>query len=138
MVRFILTAIALTLLPTLALCDITYFSYAFAKQYAETIPRKALEKSPSWNGESENPPLSARKAIKLANEVKDTVVKDSKEIKWKLREASLVPTDDEKWYWLVYYEGVAQGFVISGIPPHLRLVVLMDGTVIKPEVNDYP
>jgi hypothetical protein len=113
-------------------------SYAFSKQYWVTIPREALDKSPSWNDDADNPPLSARKAIKLATQMKDSLVKDSKDFKWVLSTASLEPVGDDKWFWLINFEAQFQGGLLDGHPHFLRLVVLMDGTVIKPQVKNYP
>jgi hypothetical protein len=56
---------------------------------------------------------------------------------------ALYAADGGKWYWLIYYEFERQqpsnGLIIgsSGHPDFLRLVVLMDGTVIKPVVRDF-
>jgi hypothetical protein len=135
MSRFLAAAVAVVFLASAARAEITLWSYAFAKKYTVTIIDEALKKSPAWENDAENPPLSAKKAIKLANEIKDSLVKDSKDFKWKLRSASLEPAGEDKWYWLINYEAQFQGFS-SGIPNHLRLVVLMDGTVVKPEVKD--
>jgi hypothetical protein len=115
--------------------DITYYSYTTSKNYTITISREALANSPAWKDDQENPPLSARKAIKLANETKDSLVKDSKDYKWKLRDAALTPAGDEKWYWVIYYEAEFRGGASTGTPHFLRLVVLMDGKVVKPEVR---
>src|SRR5215472_892424 len=60
--------------------------------------------SPAWRDDAETPPLSASKAIKLANEMKDRLVKDSDDHKWIFQDASLHPESDGRWYWLVYYE----------------------------------
>lgn len=121
--------------------DTTQFehaSYAFSKQYIVSITSEALEKSPTWKEDDENPPLPARKAIRLANKMKDSLVKDSKDYKWKLQSASLHPSGAGKWYWLVHYDAEYQGSGSTGVPSHLRLVVLMDGTIIKPVVNARP
>lgn len=115
--------------------DIEYHSYTITKNYVVTILSDAVAKSPSWKDDEENPPLSAKKAIKLANEMKDSLVKDSKDYKWKLDEATLKPAGDEKWYWLIRYEAQFQGAASIGVPPFLCLVVLMDGKVVKPEVK---
>jgi hypothetical protein len=134
--RFLAAAIAVAFLATVVRAELTICSYAFSKQYAVRVPDEALEKSPSWKDDAENPPLSAKKAIKLATEMKDSLVKDSKNYKWTLTSARLEPAGGGKWYWLIYYE--AQFPIGTGIPDHLRLVVLMDGKVIKPEVRKYP
>jgi hypothetical protein len=136
MARLHVTAVAVAFLAP-SLDAPTLYSYAFSKQYIVTISREALEKSPSWTDDAENPPLSARRAIRLANGMKDSIVKDSNDFKWRLRSASLEPAGDRKWYWLVYYEAEFQGGASTGQPNHLRLAVLMDGEVIKPEVKDF-
>ncbi len=135
MARLVAAAVTMALLIAPSRADTTLSSYAFSKRYDVTISGDALEKSPAWKDDAENPPLSARKAIKLANEMKDSLVKDSKDFKWTLQSASLEPAGDGKWYWLVHYDAVFQGSS-TGIPNRLRLVILMDGTVIKPVVRD--
>jgi len=113
-------------------------SYVFGKVYTVTITEEALKKSPAWKSD-ENPPLSAKKAINLAAAMKDTLVKDSDDHAWGLESASLKPFLD-KWYWQISYEtrvmarGIG-GSGSSGPPTLLHLVVLMDGTVVKPEVR---
>lgn len=113
----------------------TYSSYAFSKQYKVEITRENLNASPEWKENEENPPLSARKAIVIATKLKDKLVKDSVEFKWKLQRASLTPAVNDKWYWLVHFDAEFQGGS-SGIPNHLRLVVLMDGTAVEPIVKN--
>jgi len=135
MSRWIATLAAISLFVGVGRAEMRLYSYAFSKQYVVTISDDALQKSPAWAEEAENPPVSARKAIKLADGMKDSLVKDSKDFKWTLRSASLQPAGAGKWFWLVYYEAEFQG-VSTGIPNYLRLVVLMDGTVIKPDVKE--
>jgi hypothetical protein len=115
--------------------DITYSSYAIPNNYTVTISSDALAKSPSWKDNEENPPLSARKAIKLANAVKKSLVKDWDDYKWVLVTADLTPDGDEKWYWLINCEAHPQVGASSGVPFCLKLVVLMDGTVVEPQVR---
>jgi hypothetical protein len=135
---FFVAAIAVALSAPVVRAELTVFSYAFSKQYSVTVSSDALENSPSWKDDAENPPLSAKKAIKLATEMKDSLVKDSKDFKWSLESTSLRPASGDKWYWLVSYEARFQGAGSTGVPHNLRLIVLMDGKVIKPEVRKYP
>jgi hypothetical protein len=137
MARLIVVAVVAVFVAMPVRADTTYSSYAFSKQYIVSISRAALEKAPSWKDDADNPPLSAKKAIKLANEMKDSLVKDTEDFKWKLESAALKPAGDGKWYWLVHYDAVFQS-APTGQPNHLRLVVLMDGTVIKPVIKDDP
>ncbi len=140
MTRFLAATVAVTFMAPTVRADISgisFASYADSKQFKVKVTREALEKSPAWKDDAENPPLSARKAIKLANETKESLVKDSEQYVWKLRSVSLEPAGEGRWYWLVNYEAHVRRGGSTGIPPNLRLVVLMDGKVIKPEVKDY-
>jgi hypothetical protein len=119
----------------------TYYSYAFGKQYAFKITTEMLAKSPSWPENSDNPPLPARKAIRLATALKDRLVKDSEAFKWHLVSAQLernwgLKTDTGKWWWLINFEAHVRVGGQSGRPINLRVVVLMDGTVIEPTICD--
>ena len=53
---------------------------------------------------------------------------------WRLMAAELTPFDDDQglWYWLVRFE-----YVVSAPDPpdELRLVVLMDGSVLEPTLD---
>jgi hypothetical protein len=135
MILHLLAMMATTCLSPSISYDVSYHSYAISANYTVTVTREALAKSPLWKDDEENPPFSAKKAIKLANEMKDSLVEDSKDYKWKLDEATLKPAGGEKWYWLIRYEAQFQGGASIGVPPFLCLVVLMDGKVVKPEVK---
>jgi hypothetical protein len=124
--------------PTLASGELTYYSYALDTCYIVTVPEKAWKASPSWDGDQENPPLSARKAINLANKLKDKLVKDSDDWVWKFDSADLRQGYQDRWYWLVSYEGHFEKGALDGVPPTLRLVVLMDGTVVQPRLQKTP
>jgi hypothetical protein len=96
-----------------------------------------IERAPAWHPKDENPPVSARRALKLATELKDTLVKDSEDRRWKFQSASLQKTlRGEHWYWLVTFWGVYHPS--GGRPIELQLVVLMDDTAVKPIVKERP
>ncbi len=117
--------------------SISHSSYACGKRYVVTIAYAALDKAPKWAEADENPPLSAKKALKAANDMKDSLMKDSEKPKWILRSLDLRPAGDDRWYWTANYEEEPlNGRRLAGQPPSLKLVVLMDGTAIKPEVTD--
>jgi hypothetical protein len=102
-----------------------------------TVTPEALANSPSWKDGAENPPLAAKEAIKLANELKDTIAPELFNYKWHLTSANLqlLQERDAKWIWLICYESYWSGRG-SGRIPNLQLAVLMDGTVVKPEITD--
>ena len=130
-------AVVLTfsLIPECSFAQITRCSYAFSKQYCFTITDDALKAAPIWSEDADNPPLPARKAIKLATILKNELVKDTEKFKWKLESCSLEPAGNSKWYWFITFFAHYQGFS-SGVPNHLQLIVLMDGTVIRPTIKN--
>ncbi len=119
----------------------THYSYAFGKCYIFEITPEMLDKSPSWDEQADNPPLSAGKAIRLATSLKNRLVKDSKDFKWRLISATLDHTwgsgsdAAKKWWWSVRFEARFRGDE-TGRPNHLEVLVLMDGTVIEPKIED--
>jgi hypothetical protein len=125
-------------------------SYAFGKRYSSEIPNETLEKSPSWNMQSDSPPLAPGKAIRLANVLRAKLVKDSARFKWRCVSATLdfslawLCADDavmrDKCWWQIRYEAHGpEGGEIGEIYQnhHLIIIVLMNGTVIEPKVSDF-
>jgi len=118
-------------------------SYAFGKVYNFKVTDELVRNSPDWAEESENPPLSARKAIALADKLATKTVKVPSKLSKQglIREmtsACLVPYSDigpRKWYWAVAYQWRPRVGASSGIKPYLHVVILMDGTVVIPEIE---
>jgi hypothetical protein len=118
----------------------TLIGRAEGKSFAVTVTDEALKKTPSWDKAAQNPPLSARKAIELASDLKNALVKDADGWKWKLAGLCLKESDpkstSDKWYWLAYFEAWPTKGGLGGVPPHLYFFVLMDGRVIEPVVRN--
>ena len=55
---------------------------------------------------------------------------------WRLVTMTLVPCGNDHWYWRMNYVSRPNSGSISGLPPFLCLVVLMDGTLVEPKVYD--
>ena len=116
---------------------------AFGKKYIVTVTDAAIQKTPDWDDDAENPPVSAKKALKLATAMKDSLVKDSDKFKWEMRSLSLMEIEG-KWLWTATFLAMKQGALSEPVPVsegeedlnHLSLAVLMDGTVIKPVIED--
>jgi hypothetical protein len=99
-----------------------------------------LNKTPSWDKSAENPPVSARAAVKLATGVKDSLVKDSPHSKWRFRclhlEYKDLPAVGRKWYWRIRFEEWIDRELPTPIAPMVEVIVLMNGTTrttIRPE-----
>jgi hypothetical protein len=109
-----------------------YPSHFFGKDFETAVTSEALKKTPDWHDEQENPPVSARKAMKLATGVKDSLLKDSS-TKWKLIGLCLDAQFEKKWVWLVSFSPEPQVTDADQPPTDLiTVVVLMDGTVLGP------
>ena len=116
----------------------TIYSYARGKQYIVGLPRKPT--GPRWEKRSLHPPLPAGSAISRAVNTAKQLLKDEENYAWGLTGAELTPWEskDGYWYWTVSFEQNIVAGGSSGIPPHLRLMVLMDGTVVKPQQKKWP
>ncbi len=80
----------------------------------------------------ENTIYAARKAIELAETMRASIPQTEN---WEIVSVALTPSRrKEKWYWLVKYEGPRAVNDMPGMPFSLSVVVLMDGTVVKPLV----
>ena len=109
------------------------------KTFTVSVTDGDLRNTPSWRGEG-NPPLSARKAIRLLTPVKESLIHDEKGFHpWRLSRLSLKQGDrvSDKWYWVACYEAWVdvRGAGGTGGPLTLYLVVLMDGHVVTPVVT---
>lgn len=117
----------------------SFNSYAFGKRYKTTVTRKALVASPVWRDDADNPPLSARKAIKLADALRATLVKDTEDYAWKRESAEIIFVEHpDRCFWRVHYEAHVKVGSSTGMPPALDLFVLMDGTILHPVVSKSP
>ncbi len=109
------------------------------KTFTITVTDTDLRNTPSWSGEG-NPPLSARKAIRLLTPVKESLIHNEKGFHtWRLSRLGLKQGEQApgKWYWVARYEAFVDAPVggQTGGPLTLYLVVLMDGRVVKPVVT---
>jgi hypothetical protein len=118
----------------------TFFSYAFGFTYSVEVSEQTIDRAPLWDRRSQNPPLSVNEAMVRAERFRQRLLREGKLLDnvssdggWYLEGAELTPFDPERghWYWLVRYQyGMSQ----TGPPHELRLVVLMDGTVVETNV----
>ena len=112
------------------------YSYDLNRQFETKL--SGSENSP-WLHSSANPPISAARAIRTAIVEREKLVQDSKNLEWHFKSASLVPYNGKAgdWYWLVTFNSQSVGAALSsGYDFELRVVVLMDGTVVQPKIND--
>lgn len=118
------------------------FSYDSETWYAAQCTEQTISHTPRWDEKAESPPISPRKAIRLATKMKDSFFKDGHSFKF--MSLTLRPVG-ERWVWVVEFMGRPQkpkepkelkknadGFYVAEPIPSASLLVLMDGTVPKP------
>jgi hypothetical protein len=104
------------------------------KSFSSKAPPDVLAKTPVWPPETEQPPLSPRRAQHLASEQLQNLVRNTKE--WQLLVIALKDTGDHlHWYYLLAFIRMPPPGVAAIGGDFLDIVVLMDGTVIKPELD---
>lgn len=89
-----------------------------------------LRHTPSWRADQENPPLSARKALRIADEEKARLLAKSKPETFKFYSLTLEEAGEGKWYWRALYFQERPGG--TGVPVSFTAIVLMNGKVVKP------
>lgn len=114
-------------------------SHAFGKTFKSTIDHDAFVKSPRWDQEKTDvPPVSPRKAISLAKKMRESVVKAPEDWQWHATTLLLFITGDNHCAWHVTFQALPVELEAGLVPEYqqVTLIVLMDGTVVKPVVTD--
>jgi len=108
---------------------------AGGKHYEFKITRSEVANTPIWPSDTENPPLSPRRAQEIARtQLNQLLGPDSKE--WLLREIMLGQMgDDIHWEYLVTFEPPPLGHAGEANPDFMRIIVLMSGKVVNPTIT---
>ena len=109
-----------------------YESHAEGKKYNYEVFREQLLKTPAWHIDDDRPPLSPRAAERAAKKEFEKRIKDTTH--WTEDRIILVDMGDKiHWIYLVQYRRFAERVEDAQL---LRIVVLMDGTVVEPKISD--
>ena len=117
----------------------SFSSYDFIqnKRFDFNVYSDELEGTPDWGPEDELPPLSPRKAERSARTLLGRMVESQE--RWSLHAIALHPLGlRNKWVYVVHFTGFHPPGVNDGAVPQMRVVVLMNGLAVKPEVSPYP
>ena len=100
--------------------------------------RNQIELSPAWHPDSPNPPLSASRALNIAEEYRKTNLIDNKpdpnfDTEWKLDSLRLKPLDskNQKWCWEVLFvcDTPRSGYIFEFV--RHRIFVDMNGLLFE-------
>lgn len=108
---------------------------ASEKYYQSYLTRDAIRKTPAWDQEKDDsPPVSPRKAIRLAEKMRKSVVKaDNRE--WEVANMHLIFEGTHCAWYVTLRTALTEAELEGGLSNEVTLFVLMDGTVIKPKVK---
>jgi hypothetical protein len=101
--------------------------------YTSRLTLARLEATPKWKAEEENPPVSARKAIAVAEAILKELQPYGPDAKFEAPTLKLRECRGD-WFWVVYYSPNDWRRFQSSFP----IVVLMDGSVVRPERSTPP
>jgi hypothetical protein len=106
--------------------------YAFDKTFVNELSAERFAAMPDWDEEDDNPPISARTALRLARRMRDSVIEIPDGFVWDRGSLTIVRTT-KHCFWLVNFKASKPR---DNGKHRLSIVVLMDGTVVKPVVAD--
>ena len=110
------------------------YGRANGRSYAFTASKSALAKTPVWDRQSEHPPLSPRRAEEIARRQLREFVPNGND--WLLQGVTLSPVgDDLHWVYTVTFMPPLPENVAQTGGDEMQLLVLLDGSVVKPEVT---
>jgi hypothetical protein len=140
----------LMLSPILACADTAvperpYYSYAYGKRFAFIIKESDAFKL-AWNANADHPPLSARAAIRIAQEQLKKVVPNADD--WTFDCLQLVPWsnwDRSHWYYVGWFRARMRAtkdqsrdlFTSDGQPRQLLIPVLMTGSTVQTDITEW-
>ncbi len=134
---FVLAVLAAVTLITPAFAQDTAASYRSehaGKRYDFTVTHAQVQATPDWPEDADYPPLSPRKALARARADLVTFLPDAG--KWMHPKITLTAVGaPHKWMYIVQFEGPLPPGVIDGPVDLMRVLVLMDGTAIRPVIT---
>lgn len=106
-------------------------SYYNGRMYEFFVWSDHLEKTPSWPEAADSPPLSPRRAIGSARA--DLALFLPSAANWDMENVALAPLSGQHWMYLVKFAPHQTNY--NGPEQAVTVIVLMDGTAIKPVIK---
>lgn len=115
--------------------DYSSYSTVDEKAFESKVSSDVVAKTPTWSPEAENPPLSARRAIRVARKQMEALVHNPSV--WRLDTIQLLDMGDHlHWMYIVEFERqYPPDFAVYG-DHSLRILVLMNGVAITPRPKE--
>jgi hypothetical protein len=131
LVVFTFLLLLLTSVPVLSQERMHLTRYLYGYRYTTKVSDTDLEKMPSWNPETEEAPVSARKAVEVARISLKRLLPQETE-KWDLLNVNLSPLTKNKWIYEIEFKN--DDLVPSDRDFCFSIFVKMDVTIVEPEI----
>lgn len=112
-----------------------YTRYVDGSKYTFKVTAEELQTLPSWNPDTEEVPLSARKALELARTNMARLLPTSQI--WSLDHIDLTRMTKDKWIYEVYFGCLLEDCVRPGSDWSFMIYVKMDGSIVEPVIEPY-
>ena len=130
----ILALVTATAVPGELFDHFSVYGKANGRSYKFTAAKSAVLTTPVWERQSEHPPLSPRRAEEIARRQLREFVANGND--WLLQSVTLSPLgDDLHWvYTVTFMPPLPENVAHTGVD-EMQLLVLLDGSVVKPEIT---
>ena len=112
------------------------YNYHSTNKYAFEVSWTVVDKTPIWRESDDQPPLPARKALRIARTGLARVITDGEH--WRLDQVSLspLPEHDGRWIYLVRFcPPPPPNRPFNGFVKPMTIPVLMSGVAVQPKVS---
>jgi|GEM_PF-3054500 len=121
------------------IADVVFSSHGLDGVTESKVSQEDADGSPTWNVTNANPPISACRALAIANSVRKERLIDTGRLQWNLVSLALYPIDGEnnKWCWCVTFQALPKRGPLFGPSIEFRVFVLMNGKVVPLVTKEY-
>src|SRR5262249_28550644 len=118
-----------------ATSDVEGMTFVYGHTGGVTITPEIVANSPEWLPSEPDPPISAKRALAIADRYRQAHLRDKHNWAWNLEQIALVPLDGQnnKWCWTVHFNAMPVSGGLNGGVPTCEIFVLMNGDVVENE-----
>ena len=103
------------------------------RKYSYELATSDVKATPSWNPSREDPPLSLRSALGVAEATLRRYVKDADD--WEAENITLKQVDVEKWIYEIAFSCNKRGCFEKGYLASFPILIKMDGSAVEPKIE---
>ena len=112
-----------------------YIRYVDGRSFTFRVTAKELQNLPSWNPETDEVPLSSRKAVEVARINLSRFLSASE--RWSLDHVDVSQMTKDKWIYEVYFHCPSEDCGRRDSDWSFMIYVKMDGSIVEPLIEPY-